>query len=195
MAMADKFYILNEVQFEKNGFQNRFLYKDKWITKPVYNKKELIWCKDYIGHETPWANHNVSIAGGSVKTLNRRWIDVIKDTLDIQTDICTNKRTTFYKDSAELTFYRTGSATQNLVEIVKELGGNVYVTNEEAKDKYLDEDLMRSEGIEIEYCRVPKHLKKSTFEVLEEYGIQGAIKQLPKRNKEQVLKESYQEAT
>ena len=51
----------------------------------------------------------------------------------------------------------------------------------EAKDKYLDEKLFRQYELDIEYCKVPKHLQKATFEIFEEYGIDGAIKQLPMR--------------
>ncbi len=99
-----------------------------------------------------------------------QWINVIKDTLEIDTEIV------FPKWGSEC------KATERLIHEIKLHNGTTYITNPEAKDKYLDEDLMRTSGIEIEYCIVPKHLRKHTFELFTEYGIDGIIKQLPKRN-------------
>ena len=55
-----------------------------------------------------------------------------------------------------------------------------YVTNPSAFDKYLDEEILKQAGVNWDSVEVPKHLRRSTFEVLEEYGIEGAKKQLPK---------------
>ena len=165
MAMVDVFVLLENVQFEKNGYQNRFKYKDKWITKPVKRGVELLSKKDYVElNPDPRMFHNT----GSVSELNHKWIYAIKDTLDIKTQL-----TSDYLHSR-----KTG--TERLIELIKENNGKTYVTNPTAKDKYLDESLIKSSGIDIEYCVVPKRLQKSTFEILEEYGIEGAIKQLCK---------------
>lgn len=156
MAMADKFVILKEVQFEKNGFQNRYnLSNGKWVTKPVKNEICSISEKKYAD-------------GSNLFQINMKWIEAIKETLGIDTEVV-------YDYPTELT------KTERLIDLIKNYGGTTYITNESAKDKYLAEDLMRSNGINIEYCKVPKHLQKHTFEIFEEYGIEGAIKQLPKR--------------
>ena len=166
MAMVDIFVILSEVQFEKNGYQNRFKYRDKWITKPVHNGVELLSQKDYIDLDPdPRYFH----ATGSVKELNMKWIHAIKDTFNIKTILAGD-----YMNSSK-------SGTERLIELIKENKGNVYVTNSEAKEKYLDEELMKENGIEIEYCKVPNNLQRSTFEIIEEFGIEGAIRNLPKR--------------
>lgn len=156
MAMVDKFVILNNVQFEKNGYQNRYNISDRWVTKPVESGTDLIKDKKYV-------------SGRNLSDLNMKWINVIKETLEIDTEIV------FPKWGSE------DNATHRLIMETKLHGGNVYVTNPEAKDKYLKEEMFKEEGIEIEYCVVPRHLKKHTFEIFEEYGIEGAIKQLPKR--------------
>lgn len=156
MAMVDKFVILNNVQFEKNGFQNRYNIGDKWVTKSVEGGLDTIKAKKYV-------------SGKNLNDLNMQWIMAIKNTLEIDTEIV------FPKWGSEC------SPTERLIQEVKLNYGSIYITNPEAKDKYLDENLMRSEGIEIEYCNVPRNLKKHTFEIFEEFGIDGAIKQLPKR--------------
>lgn len=160
MAMADKFIILNNVQFEKNGYQNRYMVNNKWITKPVQHGLDLIMNKKYE-------------SGKSLNDLNMKWINVIKETLEINT---------------EIVFPKWGShsidPTERLIMEIKLNYGDTYITNPEAKNKYLNEHLMKSRGIDIEYCKVPKNLQKHTFEIFEEYGIEGAIKQLPKRSNE-----------
>lgn len=160
MAMADKFIILDCVQFEKNGFQNRYQIKDKWITKPVKHGMYPVWKKEYAD-------------GQNLLALNMQWIISIKNTLRINTRI-----------SYEHPCHRNGTfdnPTERLVACINNVKGNVYITNPDAKDKYLDEDYIRSRGIDIEYCKVPKYLQRHTFEILEQYGIDGAIKQLPKK--------------
>lgn len=156
MAMADIFVLLRFVQFEKNGFQNRYMgAKGRWVTKPVNSGTELIYNKRYA-------------SGRMVCGINEQWIRMIAETLEIRTPII-----------GDLRIHSPG--TQGLIEIVKEHGGHSYLTNPTAKDKYLQEDEVRAAGLEIEYCNVPKHLQKHTFEILDEYGIEGAMKQLPRR--------------
>jgi hypothetical protein len=158
MAMVDIFIILKEVQFEKNGYQNRYKTSKGWVTKPVNRGLEPISSKRYTD-------------GNEMLELNMFWIRSIKNTLGIKTKIVYD--------------FNTGSkGTKHLVDLIKFYDGSVYVTNPEAKDKYLDEMLMTHSGIDIEYCKVPKHLQIHTFEAFEKWGIEGTIKQLPKRTYE-----------
>lgn len=181
MAMVDKFVILNHVQFEKNGYQNRFKYKDKWITKPINQGIENICDKDYIDLKYSIYPHGSS-PKGSVAVLNMKWIDAIKDTFNIKCEL-----------TDDWLFYETRPAdkTKKLIDIIKGQTRGIldviYVTSESAKEKYLDENLMREAEINIEYCETPKHLQRSTFEIIEEYGIEGAIKQLPVRRENEIL--------
>lgn len=159
MAMADKFVLLISVQFEKNNYQNRYKLSDgTWVTKSVNSGNVPISEKTYTD-------------GQSLMQLNIEWIEVIKNTLDIKTEIILD-------DESDNT------GTQRLIDLVKINGGNTYITNPEAKEKYLDEELMRNSGISIEYCKVPKNLQKHTFEMFHEHGIDGTIKHLPKRKNE-----------
>lgn len=154
MALADKFIILSNVTFEKNNYQNRYYLntKEKWITKSVQKQVDLIKNKKYAD-------------GKKLLDLNMKWIEAIKETLGITTAI-------------EFDFQMEENKTARLIKLIKYFGGDTYITCPEAKDKYLDEDLMRNSGIEIEYYKTPKHLKKHIFEMFEEYGIDGSIKQL-----------------
>ena len=160
MAQVDVFVILTYVQFEKNNFQNRYLLneKDKWVTKSVKSGNQAIIDKYYTD-----GNHLLS--------LNMYWINTIRKTLNIKTIV-------------EFDYPTKLKGTERLVDLVKHYGGDTYVTNPSAKDKYLDENLMSKSGINIEYCNVPKHLQIHTFEAFEKFGIDGTIKQLPTRENE-----------
>jgi hypothetical protein len=148
MAMVDVFIILLNVQFEKNGFQNRYkTCNDKWVTNPVLSGTDKIINKEYTN-------------GYSVATLNTRWIRLMRDTLDIKTEIVSDLDYGLKK-------------TENLIANINANNGNIYVTNPDAKIKYLDEDLMIRSGIDIEYCKVPKHLNIHTFDAFEKFGIEG----------------------
>lgn len=155
MAMSDIFIILKEVQFEKNNFQNRYLLnkQDKWVTKSISSGTENISQKKYAD-------------GQSLLNLNMQWIYAIKETLNIKTRIVYDFE------------FRPLSKTDRLIELIKHYKGDTYITNPSAKDKYLDENLMKARGIDIEYCEVPKHLQIHTFEAFEQFGIDGCIKQL-----------------
>ena len=157
MALVDKFIILRHVQFVK-GYQNRYrLSNGRWVTKAVTHthQRELISDKKYNDGQDVWL-------------FNMKWIYLLKDTLGIESELV-------YDVPLE------SKSTRLLIDLIKIHGGNVYVTNKDTRETYLDEELMRSEGIDIEYCEVPKSLQKHTFEVFEEFGIDGAIKQLPKK--------------
>lgn len=156
MAMVDVFIILTSVQFEKNGFQNRYRAGNgNWVTMPVSHGICAIKDKTYAD-------------GQNLAKLNMDWIRVIRDTLGIKTILVEDKS-------------YGNKSTQHLIDNIKNYG-NVYVTNPDAKNKYLDEDLMRANGIDVEYCHVPKHLNKHTFDMFSEYGIIGSRNQLPRRS-------------
>jgi len=177
MAMVDYFIIMDLVQFEKNGYQNRFRHKGKWITKPVEGKKKPIIEKCYAD-------------GSSLLKVNMAWIYAIKETLGIQAEV------TFSRNSSSRNFLKSflGSPTSRILDLLHDIQDRdrwwrgeklekrriTYVTNPLSKDKYLDEKYLESFGINIDYCKVPKNLHKSIFEMFEEYGIEGTKKQLPK---------------
>jgi hypothetical protein len=182
MALADYFVMYDIVQFEKNGYQNRCMVNGKWWTKPVHQKlSELIYDKDYVGQETN-KEDALFYGGGSVKRINELWIQTIKETLNIKTILCNPPRPHECEDWISMDPNHKLLATINSVRRAQGITDQiVYLTNEEAKDKYLDEELLKRNGIEIEYVNVPRNLKKHIFELFDEFGIEGTIKLLPKK--------------
>ena len=172
MAMVDKFIILDTVQFEKNGWQNRCNVWDKWWTKPVKNGTSYICHKEYTDDR-------------SLIDLNMLWIRAIKDTLNINTELIFTRESCIMRHLSEDRKVHKQDPKRKLIGIIRSerVDNPTYVTNPDAKDKYLDEDLMLEEGIMIEYCKVPRNLQKHTFEIFNEFGIVGAMKQLPRRGR------------
>lgn len=153
MSQSDIFVILSQVQFEKNGYQNRYFLQgpQKWVTMPVNHGLESIYQKEYVG-------------GQNLYDLNTRFIEWVVDVLGIETSIVPDVVT----DSR---------STQRLIDNLNHYGATVYITNPSAKDKYLDEDLIRRAGIDIEYSDHPE-AKLNILEMFEKYGIDGTRRQL-----------------
>lgn len=153
MSMCDIFVLLEDVQFEKNGYQNRYYLqgKQKWVTMPVKHGMEQIRKKVYAN-------------GVPLNRLNAEFIFWMRDVLSLTTlirrDVYTNSR-----------------GTQRLLDNLNYYGATKYVTNPTAKDKYLDEGMLKSAGIELEYCSHPLS-NMNILEMLEEYGIEGTRKHL-----------------
>lgn len=171
MAMVDKFILMKSVQFEKGGFQNRFMHKGKWITKPVHSGMCKIIDKDYIGIEGK--DH---YGDSSLARLNEQWIKCIAKTLNIDTQICDDDLYAPHPDDPTL----------KILDIIKNHTRGCkseirYITNPTAFVKYLDVKKFEEYEVKWDPCIVPKHLNKSIFEMFEEYGIEGTIKQLPKK--------------
>lgn len=159
MSQSDIFIILGQVQFEKNGYQNRYFLqeKQKWVTMPVNHGLEPIYQKTYTN-------------GTNLQDINVRFIFWVKDVLSIETRIVSDVVT-------------SSRSTQRLIDNLNHYGATVYITNPSAKDKYLDEEAIKSAGIDIEYSEHPM-ASLNILEMFEKYGIEGTRNQLYKNNKE-----------
>jgi hypothetical protein len=156
MAMVDTFVILSNCQFEKNGFQNRVYVRDwdKWLTKPVKRGLEPIVDKEYVD-------------GSKLIRVNMFWILAIRDTLGIKTRVVFDYPT-------------EKKGTARILEILNVCGAKTYVVNKDAKNKYLDEKVIKAAQIDLEYCEPPKECQKHIFEMFKEYGIEGTRARLPR---------------
>lgn len=162
MSQSDIFILLTQVQFEKNGYQNRYFLQgaQKWVTKPVLGGLDPIKDKYYTD-------------GSNLVKINSEFIYWMADFLDIPTEIV------FDIPTASL------DPTQRLIDNINHYGGTIYVTNPGAKEKYLKEDLMKSAGIDIEYSK-PQFAELNILEMLEKFGVESVKKQLCKRKEAKV---------
>lgn len=148
MHRADIFVLLSECQFEKNGYQNRARIAGRWWTMPVKGGLTPILKKECF-------------TGRSLFGLSNLWIFALAETLGI--DVRKIKRD----------FPTEKRGTERLIEICKIFKADTYLTNPEAKDKYLDEAAMTAAGIKIEYVETPH--KRHVFELFHECGIERTI--------------------
>lgn len=152
MQNCDVFVILDNVKFKKNDFQNRNKIllngKEEWITVPVEkdaNSKEIreVQTATLTGKQSNWRKNNlekIERAYGKVYTkeleniysyhslssINISSIELVRDVFQIHTPLV-------YASSLNV----TGTKTQLLYNIVKNLGGKRYLSGQGGKD-YLD---------------------------------------------------------
>jgi hypothetical protein len=156
MQEADKFVLMINVQFEKNGWTNRFQCKDKWYTAPVKNGMSMIADKEYVhGYKIPEVN--VPLIIGFARLLGI-------DTSKVHFDEATIEK-----------------GTDRIIDYCRKLGCNEYLTNPQAEEKYLDVAKMEANGIKVIPFKTSNEYKISLFEALEKWGIQGTIKMLRKK--------------
>jgi len=151
MFLADKFCIMTNCQFEKNGWTNRFKYKDKWMTMPVCGGKESITHKKYTNGYSV-GETNTLLINGFARMLS---IDVNKIVFDRNTTL---------------------QGTDRIIELCRFHQCNEYLTNPEAEEKYLDVGLMEQAGIRVLPFVVTNDYKISLFEAFEKWGIEGTRK-------------------
>jgi hypothetical protein len=156
MNLCDKFIILAQCQFEKNGWQNRCETHGRYWTKPVQHGLDLISRKKYVD-------------GQSLYTVNMYWIDAIASTLGL-------------RDKIDYDFPTTAVGSERLVDIVKHFKGDAYLTNMDAFDKYLDRTPFDREGIKI--IPFEAEHKMHTFEMFNKFGIGDTIKILERQKKD-----------
>ena len=160
---CDKFIMLTHCQFEKNGYQNRFNFNDKWYTMSVKKGLEPIKDKIYISPKNDWDKIKNKLPDyksildefddcilESLEATNSMIIKKLCDMLDIKTEIVTD-----YPD--------VHTSTDRLVDLCKTFGGTEYFSGIGAK-AYLDESKFNKENIKVSYQE--KSNKIHTSEVL-----------------------------
>lgn len=155
MHLSEKFVLMRFCQFEKNGYTNRFKYKDKWMTLPIQSGTDVIHYKQYTNGYTI-SEVNIPLIYGFARMLG---INTQKIVLDHET-------------------FEQG--TDRIIEYCRKHECNQYLTNPEAEEKYLDVKKMKEEGIRIVEFKVTNDYNISLFEALEKWGIEGTRKMIHK---------------
>ncbi|RJP50887.1 MAG: hypothetical protein C4586_05065 [Anaerolineaceae bacterium] len=170
MTMVDVFVILDTAQFTKNGYQNRAMIKSptgaQWLTQPVklaegafrptneisfagdrwrmkhietirMNYGRAKFFKDYFDEFA----YLIETSGENLSRLNIDLIKWISDILDLKCTI------TLASD-----FPTTLVSTERLIEIVKSVGGDVYLSGK-GGENYQDHKLFEKSGIELQVVK------------------------------------------
>ena len=185
MKKSDLFVIYDDAQFEKGEFQHRnrirIYHGWKWLTVPV-EKKHIPINEIRIKNEVAtwkgvkWADAHFkdirdnykdtsyySVYEKEIKRiyekrydklveLNMELINFLKGAFDIDTEIAY---------SSDFGF--TSKSTEQLVEIVEALGGDVYLSGPKGRD-YLDVSLFEKKSIKVEFRDFKHPIYKQRYE-------------------------------
>jgi len=168
MALADVFVILDTVQFSKDSYTQRTKIRTKegwiWLTIPVERKYYFKPIKDiHLPQDEKWLKkHKKSIVSnyskckyfddefvdeyysgkfGKLQEFNEYGIFYLKDKFGIKTEIIR---------ASELDIDENLKSTDLLVDIVKKIGGDVYISGL-GGGKYMDEWKFLMDNIKLEY--------------------------------------------
>ena len=166
IALSDKFIILDDVQFQKNGIQNRNKLRNKngdfWLTIPLsgsiedkINEKFFLddrWVRKHLQSITQsyskapyWSEHSdgiLSIYEGNIKkldTINKLFIDYILMCLELETEILL---------SSELKV--EGQKSGLVLNLCKKVGATHYISGKGAMD-YLDLNQFNASSVEVSF--------------------------------------------
>ena len=168
MDRADVFVFLDTVQFKKNEFQNRNMIKGpeggQWLTVPVHHNFGQNIRDVAINNTVKWQKKHIMALISCYKRapffdayiekfealLDRPWkglsvlniecVKLIASILGIETGFVTASDLGNINDDRDM----------RLVEIVKKVGGDVYLAGSGGKD-YMDLDVYEKTGIGVEF--------------------------------------------
>lgn len=166
MALCDTFVVLDNIQFNKNGWQNRNKVKTAtgwaYVTVPVRQKFAQPLAGAEIDNKQPWQRKHWGRLQDSYGRTGyfEEYSDFFKTVYDRDWDLLNdlNYEIVFYLmkvlgikarviRSSDMNL--RGEATERLIGICKELGAKAYLTGSYAADVYLDKSLFEREGIEL----------------------------------------------
>ena len=166
IASADVFVVLDNIQFNKNGWQNRNKIKtdqgELILTVPIFHKMGQTLAEVEIDNKQPWRRkhwgaisnhyhkapffkeHETFLQGiyerewRNLNDLNYEMLFYFLKALGVKTPVM---------KSSEMNL--CGEATERLVHICKGTGADTYLTGAFAAQEYLDERLFAEAGIAL----------------------------------------------
>ena len=157
MSSADVFVILDNVQYKKRNFQNRNKIKlksgeDYWLTVPVDKDSDRKVIKDVtVSKDTLWRKKLIRTVLEHLKFdisefyEHEKLIDINMSSIKwCMKKLSINTPLVYASDLSNL----SGSKSELLASILREIGANKYISGPSGKD-YLD--LSYFEGIEVEF--------------------------------------------
>lgn len=149
MGIADKFVIQRCVKFSKSNYQN--------FQNILGNR----WCPPTVSGEIDIKDKRYC-TGFKLEDVNMRYIRAIAGILGI-------------KLSGRLVydFPSEKTKTERLIELIKHYGGDAYIANSTAPEKYLDVPLLENNGIEFVPLKCDE--QRNIIELFHYIGIQKTI--------------------
>jgi len=165
IEMVDKFIILQNCQFEKNNFQNRFNIGDKWYTLSVNKGLEPIVNKKYVKPTDDWLRIKNNLK--EYKNVLNVFDDCISESLCETNSNIIKKICNILDIKTEILFdYLTDlKSTERLVDICLKNGATEYVAGSSGR-KYMDLKLFDDQNIKVTFQTTNKEDMVPIIEVL-----------------------------
>jgi hypothetical protein len=166
IARSDVFVVLDDVQYEKNGFQNRNKIKTAqgwaYLTVPVRRPTQRPICQVEIDDRSQWrAKHRRALELNyrraphfdrfwpalaaiydrewtRLAMLNRALLELLLGQLGIETRLAYGSE-----------LRAGGQATERLAALCRAVGGDVYLSGSHASEAYLDPGVLEAAGIGV----------------------------------------------
>lgn len=163
MAESDVFVLLTHVQFEKNGYQNRFNYKDEWYTMAIESGLDPIIDKRYIKAQKDWDKIKSKLPQFDLSIFD----DCVRTKMSVMNTEIIHKAATHLKiDTPIYQDYHTDKkSTEMLIDICKYYEADEYLSGISGT-KYLDTELFKHHGIKLSFQDERKMIKKALIEML-----------------------------
>jgi hypothetical protein len=155
---ADLFVLLENVQYTRHQFQNRFNYFNKWMTMPVENGnlQDLIKDKRYINPEISWKSIKSKVNASFLDEFDHLISDSLSDTniglIESISKVLTIE-TRIVRDSPSMSSDRS----ENLLNICLQYGATEYLSGPSGR-KYLNERIFLENGINVTYFDANEHM-------------------------------------
>ena len=164
---SDIFVVLENCQFEKNSYTNRFIYNKIWNTMSVTNKTDLIVNKKYQAFKFDWekikrrfkhCKINLSeyddLINESLSDTNTNIIKSICAKLDIRTKIVSDFKT-------------KKRGTDRILEICNYFEADSYLTNKVRTNNYIQKS--KFNDVNLKYIECSSEYKIPIIEYLKKY--------------------------
>lgn len=168
IALSDTFVVLDNIQFNKNGWQNRNKIKTPQgtalLSVPVFQKFQQLLSDVKIDTRQPWARKHWGALQSNYRraahfkdhenffrgVYERKWerLNDLNDEILSYLLKVLGLRTKVLR-SSELSV--KGEGTERLVAIVKMLGADTYLSGSYAAEAYLDRKPFEREGIKLAF--------------------------------------------
>ena len=188
IRLCDKYIHYNDVQFSKGGFTNRVQVKSpsssKWLTVPLANlhlgqsidEVKINPCQDWRGKhmqlldncygDAPYFLEMMEIVD-SVYSKDFEFIDDLAfNSILAVADYLNFTENTSFLEIKSLSI--PGSSSQRVLEVVKAVNGDCYITGHGAKN-YLDHESFDKAGIKVKYMNYEKKPYTQQFGAFDPY--------------------------
>jgi hypothetical protein len=168
IARSDVFIVLDDVQYEKNGFQNRNKIKTAQgstvLTVPISKPTQRPICEIEIDNRTNWREkhaRSIELSYRKAPFFEQIWPGLAEIYAQEWTHLAPLNRAmlelylrqtgidTRLLYSSEL--HTVGQSTERLAELCHLAGGDTYLSGAYAVNAYLDPEILRAAGIRLAF--------------------------------------------